>query len=150
LNYALVVPVTAASELGGISRTNCWVLSRHQQALAPLLPKNRIQLDGMSDLTIDGKKFSGNAQRRLKKSVLMHGTFLYGFELEKISRYLKLPFQQPAYRNQRPHAEFVTNLPLSRQQIESAISACWNAVEPGLIPPDEEITRLAQTRANKP
>lgn len=148
LNYSLIVPLSVSKELTGITRTNNWVLTHHQQALETLLPGNRVQIDGMSDLTLDGKKFSGNAQRRLKNAVLMHGTFLYGFDLKTIDRYLRLPPRQPAYRNNRPHPEFLINLPLSSAQIQSAIATCWNAVEPGIIPPDEEITRLAHTRAN--
>ncbi len=150
LNYSLIIPTSVSKELDGITRTNQWVLKNHQQALAPLLTGSRIQIDGLSDLTLDGKKFSGNAQRRLKNVVLMHGTFLYGFDLAAIERYLRLPPKQPEYRKSRPHPEFLINLPLSSAQIQSAIAACWNAVEPGIIPPDEEITRLAQTRANKP
>ena len=149
LNYSLILPVSCAPELSGITRTNRWILERHQKAL--LTPaSNSIKLDGTSDLTLNGRKFSGNAQRRLKNAILIHGTFLYRFDLDKIERYLHFPPRPPSYRGRRTHSDFLTNLPLSAEQIREAIASCWNAVEPGLVPPDEEITHLAQTRTHKP
>lgn len=43
---------------------------------------------GRNDLTIDGRKFSGNAFRLLKDSALHHGTLLIDSDMGKVSRYL--------------------------------------------------------------
>lgn len=43
---------------------------------------------GRNDLTIDGRKFSGNAFRLLKESALHHGTILIDSDMAKVSRYL--------------------------------------------------------------
>ncbi len=43
---------------------------------------------GRNDLTVDGRKFSGNAFRLLKESALHHGTLLISSDMEKVSRYL--------------------------------------------------------------
>ena len=43
---------------------------------------------GRNDLTIDGKKFSGNAFRHMKEASLHHGTLLISSDLEKVGRYL--------------------------------------------------------------
>jgi lipoate-protein ligase A len=43
---------------------------------------------GRNDLTIDGKKFSGNAQFRSKDKVLIHGTLLFSSDLEQVSKSL--------------------------------------------------------------
>ncbi|MBR0599233.1 lipoate--protein ligase [Sinanaerobacter chloroacetimidivorans] len=43
---------------------------------------------GRNDLTLDGKKFSGNAQYHTKDKVLIHGTLLFSSDLEKVSKSL--------------------------------------------------------------
>ena len=43
---------------------------------------------GRNDLTIDGKKFSGNAQYRKKGKALIHGTLLFSSDLEQVSKSL--------------------------------------------------------------
>lgn len=73
------------------------------------------------------RKFSGNAQRWLRNAFLHHGTILYDFDLDRITRYLKLPSRQPDYRQGRPHAEFVTNLARSRESLVRSLSDGWNA-----------------------
>jgi len=75
-----------------------------------------------SDLAIrEGeKKFSGNAQRRLKKYILHHGTILYDFDLSLINRYLKMPKKVPQYRQGRPHEAFVTNIAANVGDIKEA------------------------------
>lgn len=48
------------------------------------------RLDGRNDVTIDGRKFSGNAFYR-GKSCFHHGTVLIGSDREKMARYLNVP-----------------------------------------------------------
>jgi len=43
---------------------------------------------GRNDLTVDGRKFSGNAFRLLKESALHHGTLLIHSDMEQVGRYL--------------------------------------------------------------
>lgn len=43
---------------------------------------------GRNDLTVDGRKFSGNAFRLLKESALHHGTLLIDSDMGQVSRYL--------------------------------------------------------------
>src|SRR5690606_11779633 len=43
-----------------------------------------------NDLTIDGKKFSGNAEHVVKNKVLHHGTLLFSSEMKDISGALKV------------------------------------------------------------
>ena len=45
---------------------------------------------GRNDLTIEGKKFSGNAQYRSKDKVLIHGTLLFSSDLEQLSKSLNV------------------------------------------------------------
>jgi lipoate---protein ligase len=76
----------------------------------------------ISDLAIGGRKFSGNAQARKKKYFLHHGSMLYGFEINKLSRYLKHPPKEPEYRKTRSHEEFVCNVQLSSDDLKELIS----------------------------
>ncbi len=66
-----------------------------------------------------------SAQRRLKHHFLVHASILYDFPLELISRYLRPPARQPAYRQDRPHEEFVANLGLSRVALVESIREAW-------------------------
>ncbi|HZJ57740.1 MAG TPA: lipoate--protein ligase [Clostridia bacterium] len=46
---------------------------------------------GRNDLTVDGKKFSGNAFCFRKNSALHHGTILIAADMDKLTRYLEVP-----------------------------------------------------------
>lgn len=48
------------------------------------------KFEGRNDLTIEGKKFSGNAEHVYKKRVLHHGTLLFSSEMADLSEALKI------------------------------------------------------------
>ncbi len=48
------------------------------------------KFEGRNDITIDGKKFSGNAEHVFKNKVLHHGTILYSSEMKDVSGALKI------------------------------------------------------------
>jgi lipoate-protein ligase A len=48
------------------------------------------RFEGRNDLTIDGKKFSGNAEHVFKNKVLHHGTLLFTSEMKNVSGALKI------------------------------------------------------------
>ena len=48
------------------------------------------KFEGRNDLTIEGKKFSGNAEHVVKNKVLHHGTLLFSSEMKDISGALKV------------------------------------------------------------
>ncbi|MEO8719473.1 MAG: lipoate--protein ligase [Ginsengibacter sp.] len=48
------------------------------------------KFEGRNDLTIDGKKFSGNAEYVFKNKVLHHGTLLFTSEMKNVSSALKI------------------------------------------------------------
>lgn len=48
------------------------------------------KFEGRNDLTIDGKKFSGNAEHVVKNKILHHGTLLFSSEMTDISGALKV------------------------------------------------------------
>jgi lipoate---protein ligase len=68
------------------------------------------KLEGRNDLTIEGKKFSGNAVHIIKNRVLHHGTLLFASEMADISDALKvnpLKFKDKAVKSVRSR---VTNI----------------------------------------
>jgi len=97
----------------------------------------------VSDLAFSGtdRKFSGNAQRRARKFVLHHGTLLYGMDLALFERYLKIPASMPEYRQNRGHAEFVQNLPLTGHDLRQLLitHSAFDSVEHQLEPFEQEL-----------
>jgi lipoate-protein ligase A len=140
LLYSLVLRYDRAPELGGIGSAHRWVLDRITNALTPLLPG--ITLAGYSDLTAAGRKFSGNAQQRKRDHLLYHGTLLYDFDLARLGRYLREPPKQPDYRAQRPHGDFVRNLPASAAELRERLRAAWGAEPAERDLPSADVDRL--------
>lgn len=145
LNYALVLRMERDPDLATISSTNRHILQRMAGTLAGLL-NLPVEVRGHTDLVCNGRKFSGNAQRRKEHALLFHGTFLLAFDLSVIENLLPLPSLQPEYRAGRSHKEFLTNIPLRADSIIGALRREWCADEAyGLFPPDA-VRTLAESR----
>jgi lipoate-protein ligase A len=145
LNYALVLRMSADPAFGTITGTNGAVLQRIASALQPLV-EGRITLEGQSDLTIDGLKFSGNAQRRRLKTLLFHGTLLHGLDMALVERALRMPAKQPAYRNGRRHSNFLRSIPVESVRIKEALCEAWRATEVCHRVPTERMEELIRKR----
>ncbi|HKK58884.1 MAG TPA: lipoate--protein ligase [Salinivirga sp.] len=68
------------------------------------------RFEGRNDLTIDGKKFSGNAEHVYKSKILHHGTLLFSSKLPDLSQALKvnpLKYKDKAVKSVRSR---VTNI----------------------------------------
>jgi lipoate-protein ligase A len=122
-----------------------FVLSRHRRALEALTAQP-VSVQGLSDLTLGERKFSGNAQYRKREYVLVHGTFLLHFDLWLIEKYLRLPATQPQYRRQRSHCEFLINAEVDPAKLRESLRAAWDADEDFTAIPDELIGRLTSER----
>lgn len=48
------------------------------------------EINGRNDITIDGKKFSGNSQYAKKKRIMHHGTIMYDSDISVVSSSLKV------------------------------------------------------------
>ena len=136
LCFSLVLNYNRAPGLNEIPASNRYILGRIGRALAPVVSS---VVAGSSDLTVSGVKFSGNAQQRKRTHFLHHGTLLCGFDLGLVSRYLNPPERQPDYRRARPHAEFVTNLPVTVEDAKKLLVAEWQ--------PEGEYTSLPLEKA---
>ena len=124
LAYAIALPLNDEIRSAGVSVVTRRVMETIAVQLQPFAPG--VTVCGTSDLVIDDRKFSGNSQRWLRQAFLHHGTILYEFDLEQIGRLLKPPSRQPDYRLQRSHADFVTNVEVSREQLLSCLVGAWN------------------------
>jgi lipoate-protein ligase A len=135
LNYSLVMKTAGHPPLETITGANRHIMARHRDALAGALGRP-VEVQGVTDLTIGGLKFSGNAQRRKRQALIFHGTFLLRFDLGLMEKFLLPPSRQPEYRNGRPHDRFVTNLGVPPSVIQSALREAWAAQAPLAAAPD--------------
>jgi lipoate-protein ligase A len=141
LNYSLILKIENAGPLQSVSGTNRFVMQRHQLALANLLSKP-IEVEGHTDLAIGGLKFSGNAQRRKKDSLIFHGSFLLNFDIGLVEKTLRLPSKQPSYRANRTHSDFLMNLAAEPSLVKETLRVAWEAAEPFCDIPSERILHL--------
>jgi lipoate-protein ligase A len=147
LNFSVVLPIDADPELKSVDTAQRYVLGRTLETIrAEGVPA---EMQGSGDLTLDGLKFSGSAQRRLRHHVLVHASLLYDFPLERIDRYTLMPPRRPSYRADRPHSEFVTNLRLSRSRLLAALRAAWLPEDRDVAPaeiPEQTLRGLIETK----
>ena len=101
----MFLPEGAAPGLSRVDLAHDHVLERIAAAIrASGVPATVL---GRGDLTLDGRKFGGSAQRRLRTWFMVHCSILYDFPIERIVRYLKIPRRQPEYRAGRSHQDFL-------------------------------------------
>jgi lipoate-protein ligase A len=145
LNFSLILRIPDSGPLAKITETNAFIMTRHQQALEPVFG-SQIDIQGSSDLAIGTMKFSGNAQRRKRRYLLFHGTFLLDFDIPVLERLLPLPSRQPAYRQNRAHSDFLVNINAARSLVKETLTSLWGATETLNDVPLERIEALATDR----
>jgi lipoate-protein ligase A len=128
LNYSLVLPIGTEGPLQSIAGTNEWILKKHRAALSTLL-QAPIERQGQTDLAIGGLKFCGNSQRRHKRFLLFHGSFLLHLDISLVEKALPLPSKQPDYRLNRSHTDFLVNLKVPAPPVKAALLEAWNAAD---------------------
>ncbi len=133
LSYTLVLRIAGNGLLERIDSTNAFVMDRHRRALAEAtgLP---ILRQGATDLAVGQRKFSGNAQRRRRRCLLFHGTFLLDFPIPLVEELLPYPPKAPAYRGRRAHRAFLTNLGVPAARIKDLLRRSWDAAPDGEAP----------------
>ena len=148
LNYAVILRLDSTPNLADISSSNAFFLERNLRALGGVVAAS-MSFDGVSDLAIDGRKFSGNAQRRGRRAVLFHGTLLYDFDLALVEKTLNLPEKQPSYRAQRTHVDFLTNLDVDPESLKDSLMREWSAAAPLAEIPVEVVERLVEEKYSR-
>lgn len=134
LMYGVVIDYHSRPELRMLDRAHEYVMTRMKEAIASL--GISVEINGVSDLTFEGKKFSGNSMRCVKDRFLYHGTMIcQDFDLSCVTKYLKRPVREPEYRAGRSHEDFLTRLPVTCKSLRQAIINQWGAKE--VLPPDQ-------------
>ncbi|MEZ6141512.1 MAG: lipoate--protein ligase family protein [Zavarzinella sp.] len=140
LQFSLILAYERHPALREVKSSYDWILT---QVAALLGDTQTIELQGISDLAVSDRavarkvKISGNAQQRKRHHVLHHGTILYRFPLEAISRYLNAPERQPTYRGNRPHESFLINHPIEPTDFAEKLRLWWDC-RAEAIPPEVE------------
>lgn len=126
LCYALMLPIGEEHRRLGVPAVTADIMQRLATAFST--SEQTVEVRGVSDLVVNGRKFSGNSQRWLRNALLHHGTVLYDFDLPLVSRYLRAPSRQPEYRRERPHGEFVMNVAVTAENIARRLATAWKAL----------------------
>lgn len=149
LNYSLIVQQERSKAFSDIVDSFDFVIGSHREALERMLCRP-LQVKGISDIVIGQRKFSGNAQHRKRRCVLVHGTFLLGLDLSIMENCLLMPARQPPYRANRSHEQFVGNLEAVRAgDIRSAIREVWRAFDQFAAVPYSRIQELVRVRYSR-
>ena len=150
LCYSLILDMDLRPELRAVGESYRAILARLGASIARLPDSERLGGDlivaGRSDLAVASRKVSGSAQKRGRRFLLHHGTLLYGLDLNRVSRCLKQPMRQPLYRGNRPHAQFVVNLPHQRAELQAALTTAWEGLESSSAIPLEAARNLAEQK----
>ena len=145
LNYSLILRLDDSHAFHSIPATNRFILQRHRDAFAALVMAP-VEWRGQTDLAIGGLKFAGNAQRRRRRFLLFHGSFLLNLDISLVEKALPLPARQPDYRVNRSHADFLLNLKVPDHEIKAALARAWGATALLAPLPLDEITILAREK----
>jgi lipoate-protein ligase A len=142
--YGVVLDCDKRPAIRMVDHAHRFVLDRLGAAIRRLGVEARFEEP--CDLTWNNRKISGNSLRCKRRMLLYHGTVLYDFSNDLMSRCLGFPPRQPTYRHDRPHAEFVTNAPLHAAPLRDSLISMWEAFEVLNQWPRDDTARLARER----
>jgi lipoate-protein ligase A len=145
LMYSLVLSYELRPGLRMVEAAHRFVLQRIARAVAGSAV-DEVEPKGISDLARRERKFSGNSLRCRRTHLLYHGTLLYEFPLDLISRYLRMPPRQPAYREGRGHDQFVMNLRVAPAVLKQRLVEVWDVDARRTVWPRERVDRLVCDR----
>ena len=142
LNFSLVLKYECRPEIRSLRASYRHILNRICRALHEHGVHARHE--DISDLSVNGRKVSGNAQKRRRRSVLHHGTLLYGMDCAYMDRCIIEPQDRPPYRGERTHGSFMGRVELSTVELREAVCQAFDILDQPQQPTPSE---LAGTRA---
>lgn len=148
LMYAVLLSYQLRPQLRMLDVAHRTVMETHHAAISSLGMDCSMQ--GICDLTLNGKKFSGNSLRCRRSHLIYHGTLLYDFDLTMIEQCLGDPIRKPEYRQSRSHLDFLTCLPVGRESLIKALRDVWWANEPAFSWPQELTEKLTREKYASP
>lgn len=139
LNFSLILTFAGTPEVRSLHESYQYILGRIVDTFAAR--QVHLAIEGICDLALDGKKVSGNAQRRRRHAILHHGTLLYRVDSALLDRYIREPSQRPAYRGVRSHSTFVGTLPATAETLREWVRAAFGAAGPAaeLLPRERDL-----------
>ena len=149
LNYCLILQIEEDGPLRTVQAANQHIMGRNREAIGALLGKP-VEVRGCTDLTIGTMKFSGNSQRRRKRHLIFHGSFLLHMDLRLIENSLTMPSKEPDYRQKRSHTQFLTNLEIDARRVKDALMSAWQATEPPDSLPEARLRQLVESKYSTP
>ncbi|MDP8213501.1 MAG: lipoate--protein ligase family protein [Candidatus Zapsychrus exili] len=130
-NYSLILSKKINPKLSDIGKSYNFILGKVTRALDKLGLESAFMPISDIALKSNSKKISGNAQKRGREFILHHGTILYGFDLNKIEKYLEAPKDMPDYRKGRHHRDFVSNADISLIDLKNNLKKEFRVYEQG-------------------
>lgn len=125
LMYAVLLDYRKRPELRMLDVAHQFVMNRMREAVADAGVATDIQ--GTSDLTINGQKVSGNSLRCKRNWMIYHGTMICDLDIDLIANCLGQPIRQPEYRSERDHREFLVQLETTVDTLKESIANVWSA-----------------------
>ncbi len=126
LNYSLITPDSGLMDIHRAFRMGMDLVKGilHQLGIDGVS-------QGISDVSVQNRKISGNSQARKGGGMLVHGTILIDFDYDMAEQVLPHPPREPEYRGRRKHRDFLVTLrelhaPIDPERLESA---CRRAAE---------------------
>lgn len=119
LNYSIILSYNSNKTFKHIRHCYRYLLGKIADALT--LEGHEVRFLPLSDLALNGRKISGNAQARKRNFFLHHGTLLFDLDPGKVTYYIKHPAEEPEYRKERRHKDFITNIPISPDRLKNLI-----------------------------
>ncbi len=117
LNFTLILSIEARPCLANVSASYCAILPAVVRALK--LPGLAVE---HTDISLNGRKVSGNAQHRTSGWLLHHGTLLHQLNIDAIETLIAEPARRPVHRAARTHRQFLTTIPLPPEEIKRRLS----------------------------
>jgi lipoate-protein ligase A len=143
LNFSVIFPIASDPHFGTAGGTSREIVGRTMEGLRTLLPGKSLAFGGDGDLTVEGRKVLGSAQKRLVRCFLFHASLLLDLDIGLVADLLPLPSKEPSYREGRDHGKFLTNLNLPAEAAVSAITREWGIDATRPYPELSAVDRLA-------
>ncbi len=140
LMYNVVVKWPTAQTIPNVDVAHQYVMNRVLAAVQQQKPAAILQ--GICDLTLNGRKFSGNSLRVTREFVLYHGTILQRVDHDLIEACLLSPPRTPDYRAGRSHRDFITSIELDETKFKDDLAAMFAVDERLQQVPDEMVQNL--------
>jgi lipoate-protein ligase A len=143
LNFSVIAPIASHPHYATAGETSREIARRTIHALQPLLPGKALALGGDGDLTVEGRKVLGSAQKRLVRCFLFHASLLLDLDIGLVADLLPPPSKEPSYREGRDHRNFLTNLNLPAEPVIAAVAREWGVEATRPYPDLSAVDRLA-------